>query len=136
MSEPFLEPMSRFTPSSGTLDRDALLFAAGRASARPNRAWVGVASVLAGTQVLSLALLWPGLPDRENHGANAARDMVAAESAREPMAVQPAPEPDVWTAHQGLRTWPRDDRPDDDIKFIETAPPLRAFGTPPASLLN
>ena len=53
MSEPFLERLSRFTPNAGGLDRDALLFAAGRASARPNRAWIALATLLTSTQVLS-----------------------------------------------------------------------------------
>ena len=35
MSEPFLERLSRFTPDAGGLDRDALLFAAGRALRPP-----------------------------------------------------------------------------------------------------
>ena len=59
MSERFLERLSRFTPDASGLDRDALLFAAGRSSARPNRGWVTLASLLAGTQALSLVLLWP-----------------------------------------------------------------------------
>ena len=59
MSEPFLERLSRFTPDAGRLDRDALLFAAGRNSARPNRGWMTMAGLLAGTQALSLVLLWP-----------------------------------------------------------------------------
>ena len=59
MSEPFLERLSRFTPDAGGLDRDALLFAAGRNSVRPNRGWKTVASLLAATQALSLVLLWP-----------------------------------------------------------------------------
>src|SRR5262249_5728763 len=59
MSEPILERLSLFTPDAGRLDRDALLFAAGRASARPNRGWMTLASLLAGTQALSLALLLP-----------------------------------------------------------------------------
>ncbi len=58
MSEPFLERLSRFTPDAGGLDRDALLFAAGRGSARPNRGWKALAALLAGTQMLSLALLF------------------------------------------------------------------------------
>ena len=57
MSEPFLERLSRFTPETGGLNRDALLFAAGRRSARPNRGWIALAAALAGTQTLSLALL-------------------------------------------------------------------------------
>ena len=59
MSEPFLERLSRFTPDAGGLDRDALLFAAGRGSARPNRGWMTLATLLASTQALSLVLLWP-----------------------------------------------------------------------------
>ena len=59
MSEEFLERLSRFTPDAGGLDRDALLFAAGRASARPNRGWITLAALLANTQILSLVLLWP-----------------------------------------------------------------------------
>ena len=52
MSEPFLERLSRFTPDAGGLDRDALLFAAGRGSARPNRGWMALATLLASTQAL------------------------------------------------------------------------------------
>ena len=47
MSEPILERLSRFTPDAGGLDRDALLFAAGRESARPNRGWM-IAGLSAG----------------------------------------------------------------------------------------
>ena len=57
MSEPFLERLSRFTPDAGRLDRDALLFAAGRGSVRPNRGWITLATLLASTQLLSLVLL-------------------------------------------------------------------------------
>ena len=59
MSEPFLERLSRFTPDAGGLNRDELLYAAGRDSARPNRGWKALASALAATQALSLVLLLP-----------------------------------------------------------------------------
>jgi hypothetical protein len=59
MSEPLIERLSRFTPDAGQLDRDALLFNAGRASVRPKRAWGIVAGSLAASQILTLALLWP-----------------------------------------------------------------------------
>jgi hypothetical protein len=59
MSEPLLEHLKSFTPDAGRLDRDALLFAAGRGSARPNRDWLALTSLLAGTKALSLVLLWP-----------------------------------------------------------------------------
>ena len=58
MSEAFLERVSRFTPNASGLDRDALLLAAGRASARPNRALIALATVLTSTQVLSFLFLW------------------------------------------------------------------------------
>ena len=60
MSEQFFERLSRFTPDAGKLNRDELLFEAGRRSIRPNRAWKSVASVLAVTQCLSLVLLLAG----------------------------------------------------------------------------
>lgn len=59
MSEPIAELLSRFTPDAGGLDRDALLFAAGRASARPSRRWIALAGALAASQLLTLVLLWP-----------------------------------------------------------------------------
>jgi hypothetical protein len=59
MPEPLAERLSRFTPDGTGLDRDALLFAAGRASVRPRRAWPLLAALLAASQVLTLALLWP-----------------------------------------------------------------------------
>ncbi len=59
MSDPLTDRLSRFTPDATALDRDGLLFAAGRASARPNRIWRVLAAILAASQVLSLVLLWP-----------------------------------------------------------------------------
>ena len=41
------------------LDRDALLFAAGHSSVRPNRVWTTLATLLATTQALSLVAFWP-----------------------------------------------------------------------------
>ena len=62
MPGPLEDSLSRFTPSPGGLDRDALLFAAGRASARPGRKWPTVAALLALSQALTLALLVAGTP--------------------------------------------------------------------------
>ncbi len=127
MSEPFLERLSRFTPNAGTLDRDALLFAAGRASARPNRGWMTMASVLAVTQTLSLAILWP------RPSAPAAGALVLV-----PVATRPAPPETIgppgsdsvsnsgmWTARHRLLDLETDERPVGDISFIDSGPPLR-----------
>ncbi|HEY1860271.1 MAG TPA: hypothetical protein VGG61_07950 [Gemmataceae bacterium] len=59
MSEPIIQRLSQFTPDGSSLDRDALLFAAGRASVRPNRGWITTTLMLAACQVFTLALLWP-----------------------------------------------------------------------------
>jgi hypothetical protein len=59
MREPIIERLSRFTPEGSGLDRDAILFAAGRASARPNRGWMALAGSLAVCQLVTLAILWP-----------------------------------------------------------------------------
>jgi hypothetical protein len=62
MSQPLSERLSQFTPDGSGLDRDALLFAAGRASARPNRGWMVVAGALAACQLLTLTVVWPKNP--------------------------------------------------------------------------
>ena len=143
MSEPFLERLSRFTPETGGLNRDAVLFAAGRASARPNRAWVGLASLLAGTQTLSLVLLLPHPNPDPNHNPNLPAGRWAVPVAAAPVP-PPAPEsrasdavrdPGLWSARHRLLESEFLDRPAADVTFIDSEPPLRAFPTPP-SLLN
>jgi hypothetical protein len=146
MSEPFVERLSRFTPDAGGLDRDALLFAAGRGSARPNRAWVTLAAGLAVTQVVSLVLLWPrpGTPAALTQGANAPRSE-SSESGRpapdppvEPPSSDPPESPALWTVRHSLLESEPDDRsePADSGTLIDSGPPLRAFAAPPRSILN
>jgi len=137
MSEPFLERLSRFTPDAGRLDRDALLFAAGRSSARPNRGWMTLASVLAGTQVLSLVLLWP----HERPIPPAARLTVAVAKGPEPRASElQAPElpaaSGLWSARHSLLEPRFEYRPSDDVTCIDSSPSLRASRPIPPSLLN
>ena len=87
MSEPIAERLSRFTPDAGQLDRDALLFAAGRASARPGRRWIAVAGALAASQLLTLVFLWPRTPPP---GADAPRSPFAPAPS---VAVEPPSPP-------------------------------------------
>ena len=137
MSEPFLERLSGFTPDAGRLDRDALLFAAGRASARPNRGWRILASLLAGTQALSLILLWLH-PNRNPPAGGFTGSRAAAPvppAAHESQTSEALLNPGLWSTRHGLRESENDDRPAGDVTFIESGPPLRAFPTPP-SLLN
>jgi hypothetical protein len=136
MSEPFLERLSRFTPDAGGLDRDALLFAAGRGSARPNRCWIGLAGVLAGTQVLSLVLLFPHptppAADMPAPGANLPAPRVAVK----PPASEAGDSPGLWSVHPNLLESETEDRSAGTGTFIDSGPPLRAFAPPPPSILN
>jgi hypothetical protein len=135
MSEPILERLSRFTPDAGGLERDALLFAAGRASVRPNRGWMTLASLLAGTQALSLALLWPHSSPPVGKPTVSIADVPAPSAAPGPPASGASDDPGLWSARHGLLRPEAVDRPAGDVTFIESEPPLRAF-PPPPSLLN
>jgi hypothetical protein len=134
MSEPLAEHLSRFTPDATGLDRDALLFAAGRAAARANRKWQALAAALTLSQVLTLVCLWPRTPHPPRTSAP-----VIVES---PDAVLPADEAvsdpcsvGIWRA--GMRSMDVDrPTPIGEEQMVPPPPPLRALSAPPASILN
>ena len=113
--------LSRFTPNAPGLDRDAILFAAGRRSARGSWLWKALASLFATTQVVTLLVLWPQ--------PQPAGTFVGPPPAVAPVAppAPPAPAessgPDVWTAGS---------RPDvlqsppalSTVQYVEPDPPL------------
>jgi hypothetical protein len=125
MSEPLAERLSRFTPDGTGLDRDGLFFAAGRASARPNGVWVGLAGLLAVAQVVTLFVLWPApTPPAAPAAVEAPRETQAREPA--PAASeQPAPEPQAFLA-------PATELPPAEPagSLVPDAPPLRAAALP------
>ena len=131
MSEPLAERLSRFTPDAGGLDRDALLFAAGRASVRPGRRWMALAGTLAASQLLTLVLLWPHTPPGPS----------GAPSPTPPVAVKPPPSPEpadprAWAVNRPLPTDPGDLPPPTGLDdLVPDDPPLRA-SSPPTALLN
>jgi hypothetical protein len=137
MSEAFLERLRQFTPDAGGLDRDALLFAAGRGSARPNRGWKTLASLLAGTQALSLVVLWPRPNSPTSPSTMSISTIPIPQRALEHPSSEAFPSPPyVLSARHSLlesdlETWPAA-----DVTFIDQGPPLRAVGPLPASLLN
>jgi hypothetical protein len=138
MSQEFLERLSRFTPDARGLDRDTLLFAAGRASARPNRGLVATAALLAHTQILSLVLLWPR-PTPPKPGVTVAAKVAAAplsSATLEPRASSVSANAGLWSARHGRLTSEAKDRPTDNVTFIDSGPPLRASGPLPPSLPN
>lgn len=133
MSERFLERLSGFTPDASGLDRDALLFAAGRASAHPNRGLTAVVGLLAATQALSLVLfLRPPPPPTAQRWAGT------------PAATSPGPAPafegdigrTIWSTRDRVRLLEMDDRPLRGVSFIDRGPPLRAFPLPSPLAVN
>jgi hypothetical protein len=55
-----LSKLGRFTPQPPRIDRDELLFRAGRSSARVGRGWKAAVAALAVSQAVTIALLvWP-----------------------------------------------------------------------------
>jgi hypothetical protein len=138
MSAPFPERLSRFTPDAGGLDRDVLLYAAGRASARPNRGWIALAAALAVTQVLTVVLLWPRPAQPVAHLPPPAVQPAVSPAPPEPPTSDAPDSPGIWSVHHNLLESEADDRPPpgNTVTVIDSGPPLRAFGPPPPSLLN
>jgi hypothetical protein len=136
MPEAFLERLSQFAPSAGGLDRDALLFAAGRASARPSRAWIALAAVLTSTQVLSFVLLWARPASPADGFVVAVASLLPEPVTVEPEFRRPGAGPDIWSTRRGVLDPETANPPDDTVSLIDSGPPLRASGPLPASLLN
>jgi hypothetical protein len=135
MSEPFLERLSRFTPDAGRLERDALLFATGRGSARPNRAWITLASLLACTQALSLVVLWPHATPRDAGSPLQVANAPATPAVGEPATSDTSANPGLWSTRHSLMESESEDQPDTGT-FVDNGSPLRAYGSPPSSFLN
>lgn len=57
MNDQLTGKLSRLTPTTTGFDRDAVLFAAGRASARPSKAWPATVALLLIAQVVTLSLV-------------------------------------------------------------------------------
>ena len=97
--DPVTDRLARFTPAAG-LDRDALLFEAGRQSARPSRLWPLAAGLLAVSQAVTLVVLWP--PESP----------APAMSPTVPPAVGPVPDPTFPPASPDPDLWSVGSRPD------------------------
>jgi hypothetical protein len=127
MAEPVENLLSRFTPDGRGLDRDALLFAAGRASVRPRRGWQVAAGVLAASQLLTLLLLWP-------HSMREAVPVVQQlpPSVQAPVPSQPPPlqeKLEAWAMRQQLLQAEGEISPVQAgvETLVPDAPPLHAF---------
>jgi hypothetical protein len=63
LNDPLADKLGRFTPDTTGLDRDALLFQAGRASVHPPRVWPALAGVLALSQAVTLLIFLTHSPE-------------------------------------------------------------------------
>ena len=115
------ERLARFTPASGALDRDALLFAAGRQSARPSRLWPVVAGLLAVAQAGTLVALWP----RESPAPVATPPAPPAAPPTESLFPPASPEPRLWSAGSRPDVL-LDSRAAAQGEFVSSEPPLTA----------
>jgi hypothetical protein len=128
MSDPLAERLSRFTPDAAGMDRDGLLFAAGRASAQTSRRWQLIAGLLAATQLLTLvALLF--------RPATAPSDPGQKVVAEAPPRVAPESLPSA-ALNRELRDLERDESSAIMLDPIPPDPPLRAFNTSAELPLN
>ncbi len=138
MSEPFLERLTRFTPNAAGLDRDALLFAAGRSSARPNRGWKALATALAGSQVLSLVVLWPW-PKPDASPRQMTATLGESHTPRSPFGAhnsESLANPGLSLARRSLREPVSEYHPPVDLTLIDSGLPLRAAGAIRSSVMN
>ena len=117
--------LARFTPSAAGLDRDALLFAAGRRSARGSRLWPAAAALLGVSQAVTLVLLWPKSPE-----PIVIAPVVPAVAPAPDLTVPPgSSSPEMWTAGSSpdVLVAPSAGRPGE--VFVTSEPPLTAgFG--------
>ena len=123
MSDPLADRLSRFTPDVTGLDTGALLFAAGRASARPPRRWQLLAATLAASQLATLGLLLT----RPRPPAPAVPAAVAPAEPSAPRSPGPAA---VAALNRQLLDPDAAAPPPSPVDPLPPEPPLRAFGAP------
>lgn len=126
MAESIEKLLTGFTPDGTGLDRDGLLFAAGKASVRPHRGWRAATGLLAASQLLTLCLLWP---------APGKHDLPLAQTPPPPPLPQKTEQAratetgEVWAlTQQFLQSGNVDRRPSTTVDdLIPDAPPLHGF---------
>ncbi|HEV2949436.1 MAG TPA: hypothetical protein VGX70_18820 [Gemmataceae bacterium] len=135
MREPIIESLSRFTPDGSGLDHDAILFAAGRASARPNLGWMALTGSLAACQLVTLALLWPRpTPVVNSNGTLIADTEIKQALMDDTKQISPAwtDTTEIWTRNRQMLMTSDTELPPPVASagpMIPSDPPLRAFST-------
>jgi hypothetical protein len=117
--DPLTDALARFTPTAG-LDRDELLFRAGRASARTGRLWKGAVALLLATNTATLAV-WYSMPSRQVVVIETGPTPIPAEPA-EPLPTEAESQAPSWTV-TARRTGELPPRPEGtDVRLIESKP--------------
>jgi hypothetical protein len=108
--DPVLGKLAQFTPDSGRIDRDELLFAAGRASAPKARAWKIAVLVLAICQA-AILIVWTAGIQPTNPRSNPSVQSIESQNglpASEPSTNAPDP---AGSYVEIVRRWERDALP-------------------------
>jgi len=137
-NDPIVERLRQFTPECRGLDREALLFAAGRASVRPSRRWMVLAGALAACQLVSLGLLWPRTSGPASAPSGRSPTSVAgAPSVERPRDPDTASPNQLWVLRARMVSGGDDFRaPSIEGPLVPDEPPLRAFPLPSSKILN
>ncbi len=136
MPDEIIDRLSRFTPTAGGINRDALLFEAGRASVHPSRGWKVLATALVATQALSLALMLPHFAVDRPRGLPPTEFVAAPSTGHEPTATLASPDPRFWSAHLTLQQLDRVERSSDDTTFIDSVPRSGSISPRSTTLMN
>ena len=137
--DPLIQRLSQLTPDGSGLDRDALLFAAGRASVRPSRCWPALAGALALSQVMVLAIfLWPRpaalVPDPDPIKSDL--PIVAIEPPLPPVPAEAYEPRGLWALREEIIAADGKLPLPAPIDLAPSKPPLHIFGPLPAELVN
>jgi hypothetical protein len=130
-NDALIEKLSRFTPDPGKLDRDAALFAAGRASTHTGR-WLALSGALAASQLAMLLMFlvwrWVPLPSVVSEAMPIVRADVSSRSANSSAYCV--------LREQALAT--EGDLPQDAAAELDSVsePPVRTLGELSMELLN
>jgi hypothetical protein len=126
--------LSRLTPNRGKIDRDALIFAAGRRSAGKNRGWKAMTGILVAGQLLTLAFLGPH--PAASRPSNQVR--IASDRPEQVERGTTAPLPSEWLQlRESLLAGERMPAPKESNEaLVPDDPPLRAFAVASPTLLN
>lgn len=138
-NDSFAEQLKRFTPDRGGLDREGLLFAAGRASARANRRWMALAGALAACQLFSLGLLLTRSSAPASTPSRTSRmSIVETPLDERPQDSATASPNQLWILRDRLVSGGGDARAPIVVEgpLVPDEPPLRAFPMPASKILN